>query len=337
MKNVQEAMPQAKSAQLCRLFQVPRSSFYYRSTRQVEVHEAVTKTVEEMAGQWPKFGYLGLTGQMKYEQKLDPKGKPIGERRVKRALKELGLLKKPVVRKVRTTNSEHSLPRFENLVKDRVATCPDEIWASDITYISLGTGYVYLAVILDLFTRCIRGWHLSRSLEGDLTMIALKKAFDGEGAKDADTGCGTPGRAGRCPVIHHSDQGGQYAATAYVNLLESKGVLVSMAAVGCPEENGYAERWMRTLKEDHVQMSDYNDFWDAQAQIGVFIEEVYQRKRVHSKLGYLPPAVFEERWWKTRASEVLLSGGDDALVACPLPFPVAKIALPIRGENATIS
>ena len=114
-------------------------------------------------------------------------------------------------------------------------------------------------------------------------MIALKKAFDD------GTGCRTPGRAGRCPVIHHSDQGGQYAATAYVNLLESKGVLVSMAAVGCPEENGYAERWMRTLKEDHVQMSEYNDFWDAQAQIGTFIEEVYQRKRVHSKLGYLPP------------------------------------------------
>jgi putative transposase len=321
MAQVQEAMPTIKTAQLCRLFQVPRSSFYYRSTRQVEVHEAVTKTVEEMAGQWPKFGYLGLTGQMRFDQKLDPKGKPIGERRVKRALKELGLLKKPSVRKVRTTNSEHSLPRFENLVKDRIATRPDEIWASDITYIGLGNGHVYLAVILDLFTRCIRGWHLSRSLEGNLTIIALKKAID----------------AGHCPTIHHSDQGGQYAATAYVNLLESKGVLVSMAAVGCPEENGYAERWMRILKEDHVQMSEYSDFWDAQAQIGVFIEEVYQRKRVHSKLGYLPPAIFEERWLAARASEVLLRGGGDALVACPAPLPVAKIALPLRSENATIS
>ncbi|WP_395093443.1 integrase core domain-containing protein [Armatimonas sp.] len=122
-----------------------------------------------------------------------------------------------------------------------------------------------------------------------------------------------------------------------MNLLKSKGVLVSMASVGCPEKNGYAERWMRTLKADHVQMSEYTDFWDAQAQIGIFIEEVYQRKRVHSKLGYLPPAVFEERWRETRASEVLLSGGSDALVACPPPFPVAKIALPIQGENVTIS
>jgi putative transposase len=258
---------------------------------------------------------------MRHEKKLDPKGKPIGERRVKRALKELGLLKKPAVRKVRTTNSEHSLPRFENLVKDRVATCPDEIWAADITYVSFGNGHVYLAVILDLFTRCIRGWYLSRSLEGDLTMIALKKAFD----------------SGRCQTIHHSDQGGQYAATAYVNLLESKGVLVSMAAVGCPEENGYAERWMRTLKEDHVQMSEYSDFWDAQTQIGVFIEEVYQRKRVHSKLGYLPPAVFEERWLKTRASEMLLNGGDQMLDVSSLPLPVAALALPLQSENATIA
>jgi transposase InsO family protein len=142
---------------------------------------------------------------MKYEKKLDPKGMPIGERRVKRALKERGLLTKPVGRKVRTTNSEHCLPRFENLVKDRAATRPDEIWAADITDISLGNGHVYLAVLLDLFTRYIRGWHLSRSLEGDLMMIALKKAFD----------------AGHCPTIHHRDQGGQHAAIACVNLLES--------------------------------------------------------------------------------------------------------------------
>jgi hypothetical protein len=98
-----------------------------------------------------------------------------------------------------------------------------------------------------------------------------------------------------------------------------------------------AERWMCTLKEDHVQMSEYRDFWDAQAQIGTFIEEVYQRKRVHSKLGYLPPAVFEERWWATKASEMLLSGGDDALLACPPPVPVAQIALPLWSENATIA
>lgn len=329
MKNVQEAMPEVKVTQLCRLFQVPRSSFYYRSCAKANVHEAVTKTVEEVAGQWPKFGYQGLTGQLRMEEKYDPNGKPIGERRVKRALTELGLLRKPVAPKVRTTNSEHSFPRFDNLIKDRKAAFPDEIWASDITYIRLGKEFIYLAVILDLFTRSIRGWHLSRSLEGELTRVALKKAFD----------------SGRCPAIHHSDQGGQYAATAYVQLLQSRGVAISMAAVGCPEENGYAERWMRTLKEEHVQMSEYHSFEDAQAQIGTFIQEVYQKKRAHSKLGYLSPSLFEERWLArfteppavSVAPELLLRGSDPALDSLPLPLPVASGSLPARPEIVTIA
>jgi len=241
---------------------------------------------------------------------MDPQGKPIGERRVKQALKERGLLRKPHARKVRTTNrgpnSEHGLSRFENLVKERQATCPDEIWASDITYVKLGSSFVYLSVILDLFTRSIRGWHLSRSLGGEATLIALKKALD----------------LGRCPQVHHSDQGVQYAADDYVKLLQSRGVAISMAAVGCPEENGFVERWMRTLKEDHVNMSEYADFPDCQAQIGGFIEEVYQRKRVHSSLGYLPPAVFEERWWETKDRKGSKSDGGESLVKLPKPLPV---------------
>ena len=278
MRHVQEAMPRVKTAQLCRVFEVPRSSFYRRSIRQEEVQ--LRKAVEEMAAAWPRFGYEGITGQLRFEKIRDDKGKPIGERRVKRVMKELGLLRKPRVRKVRTTNSEHPYPRFENLVKNRAAICPDEIWAADLTYVRLGSGFVYLSVILDLFTRAVRGWHLSRSLEGDLTLIALQNALESE----------------RCPAIHHSEQGVQYAASDYVKLLQSQSVEISMAAVGCPEENGFAERWMRTLKEDHVTLSEYRDFWDARAQIGEFIEEVYQKKRVHSSLGYLPPAVFEERW-----------------------------------------
>lgn len=301
--HVQEAMPKVKVATLCRVFEVPRSSFYYRSSRRDE--SAVRKTVEEVAAAWPRFGYQGLTGQLRFEEKTDARGKPIGERRVKRALKELGLLRKPRARKVRTTNSEHGYARFENLVKDRQATSPDEIWASDLTYIKLGNGFVYLSVILDLFTRSIRGWHLSRSLSGEAPLLALKKAMG----------------SGRCPQIHHSDQGVQYAADDYVKLLQSREIQISMAAVGCPEENGFVERWMRTLKEDHVSMSEYDDFWDCQAQIGVFIEEVYQRKRVHSSLGYLPPAIFEERWWEAKARRGSESECRDTLVILPKPLP----------------
>lgn len=303
MLHVQEAMPEVKVSTLCRLFEISRSSFYYRSSRRDE--SEVRKTVEEVAAAWPRFGYQGLTGQLRFEEKSDPRGKPIGERRVKRLLKEMGLLRKPCARKIRTTNSEHGLSRFENLVKDRQATFPDEIWASDITYVKLGSGFVYLSVILDLFTRSIRGWHLSRSLGGEAPMTALKKALE----------------SGRRPQIHHSDQGVQYAAEDYVKLLKSRGVAISMAAVGCPEENGFAERWMRTLKEDHVSMSEYTGFIDCQAQIGEFIEEVYQRKRVHSSLGYLPPAVFEERWWEAKARSASQSDGGESLVKLPKPLP----------------
>ena len=173
MLHVQEAMPKVKVATLCRVFEVPRSSFYYRSSRRDD--SAVKKAVEEVAAAWPRFGYQGLTGQLRFEEKTDARGKPIGERRVKRALKELGLLRKPRAQKVRTTNSEHGYARFENLIKDRQATHPDEIWASDLTYIKLGSGFVYLSVILDVFTRSIRGWHLSRSLGGKSPLTALAR------------------------------------------------------------------------------------------------------------------------------------------------------------------
>lgn len=148
---------------------------------------------------------------------------------------------------------------------------------SDITYIRLGGGFVYLAVIMDVFTRSIRGWFLSRRLDGDLTLIALKRAL----------------QAAAAPEIHHSDQGGQYAATKYVSLLQSRDVRVSMASVGCPEENGFAERLMRTIKEEHVSLTEYVNFADALAQIGQFVTDVYQTKRIHSSLGYLTPEEFE--------------------------------------------
>jgi putative transposase len=288
MLKVQETIPETKVTRLCRLFDIPRNSFYFRSTRRDE--EAVYATVEEVAATWPRFGYEGLRDQLRYEGIVDPWGRPIGDRRVRRILCEKGLLKKPHPRKVRTTDSGHDFARYPNLVKERQATHPDEIWASDITYIRLGSGFVYLAVVMDLFTRCIRGWHLSRRLDGTLCLTALKRALG----------------QGRVPQVHHSDQGVQYAAKEYVALLTSHQVAVSMASVGCPEENGFAERWMRTIKEEHVTLSEYADFADARQQIGEFIEQVYQRKRVHSRLALpgergdrrvaLPPAVFEERW-----------------------------------------
>jgi len=166
---------------------------------------------------------------------------------------------------------------------------PDQVWVSDITYIRLHQEFVYLAIILDVYTRAVRGWCLSRLLDQELTLTALRSPLEN-----------------RRPQIHHSDQGIQYAAYAYVHLLKQRGVQISMAAVGKAEKNGYAERFMRTIKEEEVDLSEYQDFQDASRQIAQFIEDVYMMKRIHSSLGYLTPAEYESAWWRshTQPSEV---------------------------------
>ncbi len=192
---------------------------------------------------------------------------------------ELGLKRRPKRRICRTTNSQHAFTRYPNLVTKRMATAPDEIWVSDITYIRLHREFIYLAVVMDVFTRDIRGWHVSRSLGQELTLVALQRAL-----------------AHHSPQIHHSDQGIQYAAPAYIQALQRAGVAISMAAVGEPRENGFAERLIRTIKEEEVALAEYEDFADAHAQIGRFIDDVYRTKRIHSALGYLTPTEFEAAW-----------------------------------------
>lgn len=170
-------------------------------------------------------------------------------------------------------------PRYSNLVAELTVVRPDQVWVADITYIRLRHGFVYLAVILDVYTRAIRGWHLGRSLDLSLTLSALRQALSK----------GTP-------EIHHSDQGIQYSAPAYTDVLRAAGVKISMAEVGQPTQNGYAERVMRTIKEEEVDLSDYQDYTEARQQIKKFLEEVYNKKRIHSALGYLTPIEFENQW-----------------------------------------
>jgi transposase InsO family protein len=179
----------------------------------------------------------------------------------------------------RTTNSEHGFQRYPNWVQDLTTVRPDQVWVADITYVRLRREFVYLAVIMDVFTRSIRGWHLGRGLDQALTLTALRQAL-----------------ADRLPEIHHSDQGVQYAASDYVALLQAHGVQISMAEVGEPTQNGYAERLIRTIREEEIDLSDYEDYHDAYQQLGRFLEDVYMHKRVHQSLRYLTPAEFEQQW-----------------------------------------
>jgi transposase InsO family protein len=260
-------------SQACEMAELPRSSYYYRSRKADEGQ--LTADLEVVAGQHVTYG----TRRVRSQLRRSPYGYRINRKRVQRIMRQKGLLRPVKCRKTRTTDSDHPYPRYPNLVKELEVTCPDQVWVSDITYIRLGQGFVYLAIVMDVFTRLVRGWRLSKLLDQELTLSALGMAL-----------------LDRVPEIHHSDQGVQYAAHAYVDLLSVFQVQISMAAVGKAEENGYAERFMRTIKEEEVDLSDYRDFAEALAQIGQFIEDVYNQKRIHSSLGYLTPAEFEAAW-----------------------------------------
>src|SRR5438552_2228704 len=212
---------------------------------------------------------------------------PERAKRVARMMRDLGLQaqRKPKPRTT-TTDSRHAFPRYPNLVEQLEIVRPEQVWVSDITSIGLREEFVYLAVLMDVFTRCIRGWHLGRSLDQSLTLRALERAL-----------------AQYTPEIHHSDQGVQYAATSYTARLQATGVQISMAEVGAAWQNGYAERLMRTIKEEEVSLSEYEDYADAMRQIGRFLDEVYMYKRIHSSLGYLTPAEFESQWRQEQADQ----------------------------------
>jgi putative transposase len=262
---------------VCRVLGVPRSTHYYRSTEHDD--EAVKRAIEGVLGDWPTYGYRRVTHQLRRQ------GLRVNSKRIRRLMKEMGVAGKVVCRKRRTTNSEHSFPRYPNLVQELAIERPDQVWVADITYVRLVQEFVFLAVIMDVFTRSVRGWHLWRNLDQELTLTALRSAL-----------------AQRTPEIHHSDQGVQYAAKDYVQMLKDAGADISMAAVGEPTENGFAERLMRTIKEEEVDLSDYENYHDAYAQMGRFLDEVYMLKRIHSSLGYLTPVEFEAQWRSHQAA-----------------------------------
>ncbi len=187
---------------------------------------------------------------------------------------------------MRTTDSNHNFRVYPNLAKDLVPERPNQLWRADITYIRLRSEFVYLAVILDAFSRRVIGWALSRHIDAALTVAALRMAIERRGVQ--------PG------LVHHSDQGVQYACDEYVTLLHDHQIAISMSRKGNPYDNAMAESFMKTLKVEEVYINEYRDFSDAYSNIERFIEIVYNKKRLHSALGYITPEEIEPQHQNTK-------------------------------------
>jgi putative transposase len=255
--------------QACEALGLARSSYYLEKQEKTE-DEELLKAIEKIIMRWPYYGYRRISKQLKRD------GHHVGETRVRRLLDVIAHSAKVGKVRIATTDSKHSHPRYPNLIKTLEITKVNQVWVADITYIRLGRRFIYLAIILDAFSRGIRGWHLGYSLEKSLTIAALEMALKNHSA----------------PEIHHSDQGGQYATPRYTQLFPET-TKISMSAVGKPTENGIAERFMRTIKEEHIDYTEYDDFNDAVSQIAHWLDMEYMTERIHSALDYLTPVEFE--------------------------------------------
>ncbi len=255
-----------------------RSSFYHKvkdkSHEEMQKEADLTGKIEAICLECPRYGYRRVTEQLKRE------GLWVNHKKVLRLMRESDLLCRVRRRWVRTTDSKHRFPRYPNLIKGMAITQLNQVWLSDITYIRIRTGFVYLAAILDACSRKVIGYAVSRSLDTTLTLEALKMAIARRHI--------APG------VIHHSDQGVQYASGEYVDELMRHGFLISMARTGNPYENAKMESFFKTLKHEEVNLCQYETYQDVVTRLPYFLEDVYNHKRLHSALGYRPPNEFEE-------------------------------------------
>jgi transposase InsO family protein len=224
---------------------------------------------------------LSPTGYRSVLRYLRRQGNTAGERKIRRIMKKYDLQAKLKRAFVATTDSKHSHRIYPNLLPQRTVRGLDEVWTADMTYIRIGNGFVYLAVVLDLYSRRVIGWGVSKRIDGELALSALRMAIARRKPE--------PG------VIHHSDRGVQYLCTEYVELLKAHGFWISNSEKGNPYDNAWTERFMRTLKQEEVYLANYETYLDVIENLPQFMEDVYNERRIHSALDYLTPCEFEER------------------------------------------
>lgn len=262
---------------MCGLASVSRSGFYRRckttTPKQCGDELALHDAVQRAALAFADYGSRRLA------EELARGGWRVNRKRVQRVMREDNLLCLRKRKFVVTTDSTHTLPIYPNRAHDIVVNGINQLWRADITYIRLQREFIYLAVILDAYSRRVIGWSLDRGLEESLTIAALRMAIEQRGACRG--------------LVHHSDRGSQYASSNYTAILREHGILISMSRKGNPWDNAACESFMKTLKCEEVYRSEYNDLADAVARVGEFLEDVYNRKRLHSSLGYCSPVEFE--------------------------------------------
>ncbi len=268
----------------CRIAQVSASAYYAwtKQTQGKNSDEELARQIEQVLEEFPGYGYRRVT------KELQKRGLKVNKKRIQRAMQDRGLQRRRKRRFVRTTDSKHGLPVYPNLLQDVVVQRPNQVWAADITYVRLVRGFVYVSVLLDLFSRKVIGWALSGSLHADLVVTALRMALQTRPVQ--------PG------LTHHSDRGVQYACEQYVEILQKHGIKISMSRKANPYDNAKLESFMKTLKTEEVYLNEYQTEQEARLNIGEFIETMYNKKRLHSSLGYCSPAEFEDNFHSQKAA-----------------------------------
>lgn len=261
---------------LCQMTGLSRAGYYRWNRPPVvsTVEMELRHEMQQVALQWPAYGYRRITAELRR------RGFDVNHKRVLRMMRADNLLCLRRRAFAVTTDSRHDFPVYPNLARQIRAQAMNELWVADITYIRLCTEFVYLAVLLDAFSRKVIGWALGRTLRTDLPLAALRVALGQRQPK--------PG------LVHHSDRGVQYASQEYTQLLKQHGIAISMSRRGNPYDNGACESFMKTLKYEEVYRNEYRDLHEARASIGEFLDCVYNQQRLHSALGYLPPSEFEQ-------------------------------------------